>query len=89
MGQYKNGKWEPTFGDVQAGVSDYAPGERSPQEALSIKDKKIAELEQYQVEVKRLRDALQRILGKPDHTNEPLIGNQLIAKRALEGRDDM
>ena len=45
MGQYKNGKWEPTFGDVQAGVSDYAPGERSPQEALSIKDKKIAELE--------------------------------------------
>ena len=27
MGQYKNGKWEPTFGDVQAGVSDWAPGE--------------------------------------------------------------
>lgn len=27
MGEYRNGKWHSTFGDVQAGIADEAPGE--------------------------------------------------------------
>ena len=27
MGEYRDGKWVPTFGDVQFGVADHAPGE--------------------------------------------------------------
>jgi flagellar biosynthesis/type III secretory pathway protein FliH len=57
MGEYRDGKWVPTFGDVQAGISDYAKGEKSPQSAIYDRDKRIVELKRQLAEYKHTPNA--------------------------------
>ena len=52
MGQYKNGKWEPTFGDVNAGISDWAPGEGSFDTEAPLRDR----IEELEAEKKKWQD---------------------------------
>ena len=66
MGEYRNGRWIPTFGDVQAGVSDWAPGEQTPQDAIHLKQREINVLHKRLAEVTAQRDEWYKMFSSQD-----------------------